>query len=76
MQLAQPQFTPVSLNFLCDFLKTLTISIRSLVVLQLNNDISEQIYASIFTFLLGYVLIRALNQALQCPFLGVAEEST
>jgi hypothetical protein len=37
------------------------------------NDISEQIYASIFTFLLCYVLIRALNQALQCTLLGVAE---
>jgi hypothetical protein len=41
-----------------------------------NTDISEEIYASIFKLLLGYVLITALNQALQCPLLGVAELST
>jgi len=43
--------------------------------MQLNTDISEEIDASIFT-LLCYVLIRALNQTLQCPLLSVAEWST
>jgi len=53
-----------------------TVIICSLAVLQLNSDISEEIYASIFILLLGYVLITALNQALQCPLLGLAELST
>ena len=74
--MAQPKYTLVSLKFALHFLKTVTIIICSLVVLQLSSDISEEIYASIFTLLLGYVLIRALNQALQCPLLGVAELST
>jgi len=74
--MAQPKFKLVSLKFARDFLKTVTIIICSLVVLQLNNDFSEEIYASIFTLLLGYVLIRALNQALQCPLLGLAELRT
>jgi len=65
----------VSLKFAWDFLKILTIIICSLAVLQLNSDISEEIFASVFT-LLDYVLIRALNQALQCPLSVVAELST
>jgi len=39
--MAQPKFTLVSLKFARDFLKTVTIIICSLAVLQLNSDSSE-----------------------------------
>jgi len=69
--MTQPKFTLVSLKFVWDFFKTVTIYIYE--VLQLNTDISEEIYVSTFILLLGSVLIRALNQALQCQLLGAAE---